>query len=127
MSHIRMTGPEDEREWHLREHITTPRPAWHERGLTRRNAPANPPGPNRQTDAHRKRSRKRYRGVRRVERAGRVKYEAQVCHDGRVHYAGTANTPAAAARLYDDYVRAHGLNKRLNFGDVEASVSNEYE
>lgn len=96
------------------QHITTPNPAWHELGLKRTRAPQ--PEPDVIPDAH------AYRGIRRVEKAGRVKWEAQVCHGGKVHYAGVADTPDGAARLYDAYVIAWGLDKVLNFG-----ASNEYE
>ena len=93
------------------QHITTPRRTWQEAQLPRVNdwpdLPAEP------------RFKSVYRGVKRVVKADRVRYEAQVCHSGRTHYAGVSDSEDGAARLYDAYCVAWNLGKELNFEHEE--------
>lgn len=103
------------------DHITKPRPSWKDAGRVRTRALK--PSTLADNPLVKPEHQRPYKGVRRVEKAGRVKYEAQVCHDGKVKYAGTADTPEDAAQLYDAYVLAWGLDKELNFPQEREQAS----
>lgn len=96
--------PPDKRPWVLKEHVTTPRPAWWQKGFTLSDPPPDLPEPPRQ-------ARSGYVSVYRPD-ASRAWY-FQFEHQGKRHYQGGFETAEAAARAHDAYVRARGINRAL--------------
>lgn len=69
------------------------------------------------------RIRSKFRGVNINYNSRNKPYEARVIHGGHAKRLGAFSDDVSAACAYDDYVRANGLNRRLNFPDRMEAAS----
>ncbi len=101
----------------------TPRLSWQQLNLPRKHGPA-PQAPvvddvRIKPEYSQRNPRTGFYGVKEVSRLTEPRYEVYV----QRRFVGTFADKIEAARAHDDYVIAHGLNKRLNFADERQEAS----